>query len=236
MQTELALSTVTALDGLQSTSLCMDIGSEFKMSRFQWILNPGQEIAIPDSDFPLFVSNLFVVMPTLGCLVPGWLLVIPRRPMANLTSLDTNERKSLRKLVAAIQSRLNHLEKQVFYFEHGSVLGSLSSCGVNQAHLHIVPLPFDLIEAAIRQPGVAWNPISCQAHSLRVKHREYLFVTDSRDRAMIGLPTSPRSQWFRRLIAVETDQQDHWDYKTHSGLENIRETVQLVGQIDAHDA
>ena len=229
----LALSSVVTLDRIQTTSLGTNIGSEPKMSRFQWILNPGQEVVIPDHDLPLFVSDLFVVMPTLGCLVPGWLLIVPRRAMANLTNLNISERKSLRKLIAAVRPRLNHPGKQIFYFEHGSLPGSPASCGIDQAHLHIAPLPFDLVEVAIQQTGVAWEPTSCHAYSLSVAHGEYLFVADSSGRAMIGTVTSPTSQWFRKLIAAETNQHDLWDYRTHFGLSKLAETAQLVGQL--HD-
>ena len=231
----LVLSMATTLDRIQSAPSGTNIGSNLEMSRFQWILNPGQEIAIPAHDLPLFISDLFVVMPTLGCLVPGWLLVVPRRPMANLSNLNNYERKCLQKLIAAVRLRLSHQGKEAFYFEHGSVPGSPASCGVDQAHLHIAPLPFDLVGAAVQQRDVAWKLSSCHPHSLSVQQSEYLFAADSYGRSVIGTTTSPSSQWFRKLIAAETNQHDLWDYKTHFGLENLAETAQLVGQLCEDD-
>lgn len=204
---------------------------DLKASRFQWILNPEKEVAVPDHDLPLFVSDLFVMMPTLGCLVPGWLLVVPRRPMPNLTNLNALERKCLQELMVAVRSRLNCPGKEIFYFEHGSVPGSPASCGVDQAHLHIAPLPFDLIESAIARRDVAWQPTDHSACSLNVQQSEYLFVSDSHGRSMVGTAKSPSSQWFRRLIADETGQHELWDYRVHFGSENVSETAQMVGTI-----
>lgn len=224
------MPTIT-MNGIQSTPRRTDVGSGLGASRFQWICSPGQEVAIPDYELPLFVSDLFVMMPTLGCLVPGWLLVVPRRPMANLTKLNTCERKCLQELIIALRHRLNYVGKEVFYFEHGSVPGSPASCGVDQAHLHIVPLSFDLIEAAIRRRDVDWKVTSYGPCSLAFQQSEYLFVSDSHGRSIVGTTKSSSSQWFRRLIAAETNQRDLWDYRVHSGSENMIETAQLVGMI-----
>lgn len=204
---------------------------DLKTSRFRWILSPEKDVAIPDHDLPLFVSDLFVMMPTLGCLVPGWLLVVPRRPMPNLASLNALERQCLQELIVAIRPRLNCPGKEIFYFEHGSVFGSPASCGVDQAHLHIAPLHFDLIGSAIGRREVAWKLTTHRAYSLNVQQSEYLFVSDSNGRSMIGTAKSPSSQWFRRLIAAETGQHDLWDYRIHFGPENMNETAQMVGTI-----
>ena len=225
------LCTESTMKRTQSTPVHENIGSGPNVSRFQWIMNPEQEVAIPSYDLPLFTSDLFVMMPTLGCLVPGWFLVVPRRPMANLTNLDACERKRLQELIAALRPRLNYPGRETFYFEHGSVPGSPASCGVNQAHLHIVLLPFDLVGAAIERRDISWKPTSCSAYSLDVQQNEYLFVSDSHGRSMIGSNKSTSSQWFRRLIASETNQHDLWDYRTHTGSENMIETARLVGTI-----
>lgn len=204
-------------------------------SRFRWILNPGQTHPIPEHDVPLFVSDLFVMMPTLGCLVPGWLLIVPRRTMANLSGLNAHERKGLKDLIIAVRPRLDRSGKEIFYFEHGSAPGSPASCGVDQAHLHIAPLPFDLVGAAVRQEDASWRPTSDSPHSLNIKQGDYLFVSDAYGRSMIGTTKSPRSQWFRKLIAAETNQHDLWDYRTNFGSENIEETAKLIGKLAHSD-
>ena len=148
-----------------------------------------------------------------------------------MSDLNTKERECLQELIAVVQPRLNCLGRDIFYFEHGSVPGSPASCGVDQAHLHVAPRPFDLIEAATQRRDVAWKATSCRPYSLSIRQHEYLFVSDSYGRSMIGTAKAPSSQWFRRLIAAETDQNELWDYRTYFGLKELAETAQLVGQI-----
>lgn len=203
------------------------------MSRFEWVTDPGTTWSKPSFDVPIYESKRLVALPSLGALVPGWILVIPRRRIPNMSYLDSDERQELAFLACGISDRASSVGR-VFCFEHGGQTDGVLSCGVDQAHLHIAPLDFDLVDAALGQPDVDWVPAFEAIPPLRLVDEEYLAVGDLHGRSQMGFPRTKTSQWFRRLIAAQRGQPDDWDYRKHPMLENVDRTARLVGPIPAY--
>ncbi len=195
-----------------------------KTSRFEWIVGRDKSLR-PQYDIPVFETNSFVVMPSLGSLVAGWLLVIPRRRIPNLSHLNIHEREELRSLVSRVDGYLQHFPGTVFRFEHGGAYGSLTSCGVDQAHLHLVPLQFDLIDIAVRRPDIHWS-VARDRNFLApsCSDKEYFSAFSGDGRVAVGLPEAPQSQWFRRLIAKELSL-EQWDYRAAPRMTTMQETL-----------
>lgn len=202
------------------------------MPRFDWITDPGKVQAKPSFDVPLYQSDHFVVLPTLGAVVPGWVLAVPRRRMPNLSRLNDVESEELVALVRRTSSRISAVG-DVFCFEHGGQADSILNCGVDQAHLHIAPLSFDLVSAAIDEPDVDWAVARDPAPKPDVEEDSggYLSVSDLQGRAYVGRPRTEVSQWFRRLIATRLGKADFWDYRSHPMLDNVGRTASLVGRL-----
>lgn len=184
------------------------------MSRFGWITS--RECLRPAHDCPVAQTEHFVALPTLGSLVTGWLLIVPRRKMDNLSFLDATEQQALTAFVATMVDSVRDEESDVYLFEHGGHVGSSISCGVDQAHLHIVPLPFDLVAKATEAPGVQWTSLRCGEDPWGSNDpTEYLGVCRAGEEWHLGRPHLPTSQWFRRLIAAELGIAERWDYRQH---------------------
>src|SRR5450759_643597 len=106
--------------------------------KFDWIIDPTADRPNSTWDVELMGTRSFAVVPSLGALVAGWTLVVPRRSMLNFTELTSQERSELDVLLMTLHGRLSKPDHQVFEFEHGSILaGSVMGCGVDQAHLHV---------------------------------------------------------------------------------------------------
>ena len=199
------------------------------MDRFAWIT--GSNCSQPVYDVPVYETSSFVALPTLGALVQGWLLVVPRRRIPNLAALGDGERAELEAILPEIFSLLRIFGGDVYCFEHGGSVGSQISCGVDQAHLHVVPLEFDLFEVATNESDVTWhmqsNPKVSWQHI--VNGTEYLMIRACDRRTAFGSPKSETSQWFRRLIARELGNGDRWNYREYPEFLSINETVSLIG-------
>ena len=183
-------------------------------------------------DRELLASKSFVVVPSLGALVPGWLLVVPRRPIVSLRDLNSEEREEFGDLLIKVKDALGVFSGDVFAFEHGSDhRGSVMGCGVDHAHLHLVPLQFDLVDSAMSHfdADVSWTikpeflltdlPSSGEYMSVwRVNTRQGAVATVAR----------PISQWMRRVIAGKLGMQADWDYRASPQLRNIEQTVQTI--------
>lgn len=192
-------------------------------SKFAWLTAPGEH-ARPAHDIVVASNYHFVAVPSLGSLVPGWMLLVPRRPMPTLSLMNLEERQSLAALRTDLSGRLGLYGQTVYAFEHGGSSGSLASCGVDQAHLHLVPLEFDLLQAA-RRHDLSWRP-SVSIHELveaDTGGREYLFA-ERAGVSLMGFPEAPMSQWFRRVIAQACGVEE-WDYKRNPNLKQLEATA-----------
>jgi ATP adenylyltransferase len=200
--------------------------------RFDWVIDPTAPPTGESWDRPVLQTEQFLVMPSKGSLVPGWLLVVPRRATLNLRDLSSGERGQLNDICRSVRTMLHVFGGRIFEFEHGADRrGSLMGCGVDQAHLHVVPLPFDLLGAASRQQGVTWTQAtSCDDPWQDLPaNSHYLLAKEDQKQALIGIPSSPTSQWFRRIIANELRVPDKWHYSEHPFSENVARTLEVIG-------
>ena len=163
--------------------------------------------------------------------MPGWLLIVPRRPVVSLRGLTPAERDELYQLHCLIRERQKAFGGQTFAFEHGSAeLGSAAGCGVDQAHLHLVPLDFDLVHLATSATdGIDWTMLPNAPLMSLPSHGEYIAVWEvGRNDGAIGRVQAQTSQWMRRLIAIELGVEEEWNYRTNPHLANIQKTVELM--------
>ncbi len=203
-------------------------------SKFDWIVDRALPRPIQIWDTELGNSMHFSVLPSLGSLVPGWVLVVPRRPMLNLAALNEIETTELRAFVHHLRNLLSGVSINVFEFEHGAQeTDSSMGCGVDQAHLHVVPLPFDLLDAALEDGNqtIQWTDFSGEVDPWphTPEDHDYLVARDARGRSILGIPSHPTSQWFRKLIARRLERPKQWNYRAHPGIENISTTLEMFG-------
>jgi diadenosine tetraphosphate (Ap4A) HIT family hydrolase len=206
-------------------------------TRFAWITDDSIPRSQAKWDREILRTSRFVAVPSVGALVPGWTLVVPRRPLRNLSEASASERAELLEIADTIASPLGVHGKRVFCFEHGSrTAGSLTGCGVDQAHLHIVPLAFDLIEAAARRAdgSIVWAEprISDAPFDVVPRQGEYVVLWRYPDRLTLsGKVLYPISQWVRRVIADELGIGSEWNYRTHPQSHNVDRTLAMLAEL-----
>jgi len=89
-------------------------------TRFSWIIDPTSTPSAEMWDSVLVESEYFIALPSLGSLVPGWTLVVPKRQALCLAEMSPIERSELRTFVLEIRHVLAKVGHQVFEFEHGA--------------------------------------------------------------------------------------------------------------------
>jgi len=151
--------------------------------------------------------------------------------MLNLSGLRSAEWDELDELQARVGEGLRGFGGQLFLFEHGNrMIGGPLGCGVDQAHLHVVPLPFDLLQSAVDTDDndFEWSVLGAIS-SFReavVADAEYVSIMNPSSRtAVAGRVLQPKSQWVRRVIARGLGCADGWDYKRHPNVPNLLGTV-----------
>ena len=204
------------------------------VSRFATVFSSNPCARMP-YDQVLFEIDGCVIAPTLGSILPYWLLVIPKAPFLNFSRWRSETSIDPRKLVSDVLVKSTVNGDRAFWFEHGpSVRGSSLACGVDHAHLHIIidaPFSFDdFASAAMNASSIIWRdqPAS-EAHESIRDGASYLFAA-SMTRAIIAENVDcVGSQFFRRVIANLVGKPLAWNYKTHPHVGNSQKTVKAFG-------
>jgi hypothetical protein len=190
----------------------------------------------PIYDEILFETQGCVVTPTLGSIIPNWLLVIPRAPTVNFAKwLHLNQGRPC-DLISAVANRYDISEDRVIWFEHGpSETGSKVGCGVDQAHLHILvdaPFSFDeFVSRAVDASTFAWARSGGQEiHPLLDSSRSYLVAGQGSQAFYAQDVDQVGSQFFRRVVAELVEVPGSWDYRIHAHIQNVERTLGRFGR------
>ena len=186
-------------------------------------------------DRPFFESRNFFAIPSLGALVEGWVLLVPRKHVVCSGALEP----SLLPEFAEVKERLSNLLRErygtISIFEHGpSVAGHDVGCTVDHAHLHFVPLSFDLGEAAqhFLPSGTTWKPAT---HAdCRRAYREgtdYLYLESPLKSPRIVESNELGSQVLRRAIAQRVGRAAEFDWRKFRQLDTVAATVTALSAI-----
>jgi ATP adenylyltransferase len=189
-------------------------------------------------DIPIYESQSFVVLPTVGALVEGWLLVVPKKVELSFAHISKTQFSELGKFLDEIIPRIESFYGPVAVFEHGPAsTNNLVGCGVDYAHLHLVPTRCDLLAGARKiAPNVRWDQIGSFAdiQNCASSTSGYWFLKQNyrSDICFLGRCEfgNPTSQLFRRVIAEHLGCPLEFDWKSASGESMIASTVENLSQ------
>lgn len=180
-----------------------------------------------------------VVAPTLGSIVPNWLLIVPRRPVVNFREWQAVTSMNPAWLVGEILAKLRIEGERAIWFEHGpSAEGSPIGCGVDHAHLHLlVDAPFSFeqfLTFAMESARVDWRRSSVlEAYDSIPAGCSYLVGGGLNGAVIAEDVDTVGSQFFRRIVAQLVGKPHQWNYKTHAHLENVLRTVAAFNNLGA---
>lgn len=185
-------------------------------------------------DRPLFESANFVVLPSLGSLVEGWLLIVPRRHFCSVGALPRSLAVEMVALKKRVWTRLAARYGNVCAFEHGpSGPRRAVGCGVDHAHVHLVPVGFDLIRAAspYLPSETAWSNAGWEAcRGAFEQTLDYLYVEQSLGVGRIATGKDFGSQVLRKAIATSVDKTAQFDWRAYPQHETITQTIRAIAR------
>ena len=180
-------------------------------------------------DSPWLKGDAYCAMASKGAMVPGWSLVCPLEHGYSLS--EHYKHAEFWAFAERAASLVGNRYGNVAVFEHGAgYAGSLTGCGTDHAHMHLVPLDFSLITEALRfDSELSWSRCSVADIADRARGREYLFAADKLEGletdGLVCVLKKPVSQFFRRVIASRIGLREFFDYKTHPMLEIASSTA-----------
>lgn len=186
----------------------------------------------PSADWtPVYETERFVAVPSIGALVPGWLLVLPTSHALNLAQLG----QGVEEEIESIARQWEELVGPVTWFEHGPhAPGSAVGCSIDHAHMHLVPLGgFDLL-SGIRDlvPDLAFEgvPGLVSAQAAIESGESYLYLRTPHFGSSLARSQNIPSQAFRRVIAAHQGRPSEYDWDAFRRYDVVAQTIDIASR------
>ena len=184
------------------------------------------------ADRTLLSDGQFVVVPSIGALTPGHVLIVPRRHELSTLGLPPEELGGCARLIADVGEILRGTYGgEVVIFEHGSCGmdgGHAGSC-VDHAHLHMLPAGPEFVEASRARLGGGWHAgSSLEELAPLAAKRPYLLVGSQSMRPQLWVRSAPLgapSQLFRHVYSALAGRPDEWDWRRYPREVEFQETL-----------
>jgi len=178
---------------------------------------------------PLFESENFLVLPSLGALVEGWLLLLPKTHHVCVGAMTDDLMREMYSIKGTVGSLLEKRYGSITIFEHGpSREGTSVGCGVDHAHLHFTPLSFDLARAVapFLPNGADW--VTAQQEDCRdafLHGQDYLYLEQPVGKGRLLTASGIGSQLFRRAIAMHLGSPNEFNWRDRPQLHIVMATI-----------
>lgn len=204
-------------------------------SRFESLLRgSGKASSSTPWDTVLYSDGDFIMAPTLGSLVPLWLLFIPRRPFLNFAQVAMEYERNPIDMTTCILSRQFAYNRNFIWFEHGAATAaSVTGCGVDHAHIHVILDPEFTCESlrleVMSMANHAWRAIAPEiSYENRNWQQEYLVFGDKKTAFWANVACPSGSQFFRRAISGIVGRRSEWNYRDFPHGEFAAKTVRFM--------
>jgi len=177
-----------------------------------------------------WASPDLAVLPTLGALCSGHVLIVPRTHFTAFACAPEPTRREAEELVRYLAVRERAEGRDLLWFEHGSARpASSGGCGIAHAHIHVVPVPAGWV-----RPPLPSDPAFTAAGDgewLDVPGRgsDYLLIGQLAD-VWVAPVEWIASQALRRWVAPSVGAVE-WDWRTSTPDPDLAETVSALRTI-----
>lgn len=171
-------------------------------------------------------TDYFYILPTLGSLVDGYVLIVTKRHINSMSELNDNELEEYKTIIAKYQNLFNKVyNKTPIVFEHGTPNqnSKMKANSVTHAHTHIVNINFknekEILEKYNFKEINNLKEIETNKNYIKYIYNNKIYIT-------YNFPSV--SQLMRILIAEELNYKDKFDWKKERFDENIISTIERI--------
>ena len=171
-------------------------------------------------------KDYFYILPTLGSLVDGYILIVTKRHINSMSELNENELIEYKNIIDKYQNLFKKIyNKTPIVFEHGTPNqnSEMKANSVTHAHTHIVNINFSNEKEILEK----YNFKEINDFKEINKNMNYIKYI-SNDKIYITYNFPSVSQLMRILIAEELNYKDKFDWKKERFDENIISTIERI--------
>jgi diadenosine tetraphosphate (Ap4A) HIT family hydrolase len=174
----------------------------------------------------LFESKNFLVFPSIGQIVEGYLLIAPKKHYISVGGIPSALYKELESVQAKVRKVLTKNYCAPIFFEHGPASETKKAgCCVSHAHIHAVPVQLDVFPDLSK--NFEFKKISSCADLKKQfeKGKPYFFLeTNNCEKYLFNIPEIVPSQYIRKIIAEKIGKPVLWNWKVSPELETLVKT------------
>ena len=169
-------------------------------------------------------SENFIVIPSIGALVDGYLMIVSKKHINSMSELKENERIEYKLLIEKYRNKFKKIyNKFPIIFEHGSPINNsdMKASSVIHAHTHIVNHKF--IDENLVIKKLKFKRVDNLNYLSRKQN--YIMYINQKNICYISYNFEPTSQMMRKIIAKELGYENKFDWKKEMFIENINSTI-----------
>lgn len=205
---------------MNKCSFCSEINRLTNNNLFLSILR----FTLSKEDRILFETDNFIIIPSLGALVPGHLLIVSKLHYISIGHCPASYYSELEYLVNAVRIASKIVFKlPVIAFEHGASVEAMGGSSIDHTHLHVLPIDEDVIEIN-NSKNIRINDY----YELKKQYFNklpYLYYQSINETNYLIIMDNIPSQYLRQVVAAKLGIIDVWNWKLHHGLDNVKKTM-----------
>jgi hypothetical protein len=172
-----------------------------------------------------------VLTPTIGMLVPGYLMVVTTAHLTSMAALGQSGLVALETWLSARLVQLAPVFGPYLAFEHGSGASrhdAPSGACITHAHIHLIPTAASLV--SLLQEALTWQKLTALEDLASFAGCNYALLGSS-EGLLISRETDLPGQWIRRRIAEAIGRADYYDWGIFSGERELHETLSRIPKL-----
>lgn len=167
----------------------------------------------------IYETENFRVIPTIGALVDGYVLIVTKEHINSLSQLNDKQKEEYKNLVIKVSKTFEKIYgKKPILFEHGTpeITNSMSANSVIHAHSHIVNFEFENEKEIINK----YNFVPIESFD-DVINENYIYYQNNNGEKFVSYQFDSVSQLMRILIANEVNKENQYNWREFDFKENI---------------
>ncbi len=182
----------------------------------------------------IWQNEHFILTPTIGCFVEGYVLLITKRHISTFGALSKEELTSFEEIYPRICNMLEAEYGGCITFEHGSVELCYMGGGAceDHAHIHFIPKRIDF-EVEIK---TILNPIPLNSFVELAEYEKsgtpYLMYENANRERFICDAYNIQSQFLRMVSSAKIGIPNKWNWRIHPFVENMQSTLVSLSNSD----
>lgn len=173
----------------------------------------------------IYSTENFVVFPSLGQIVEGYLLISPKKHYISLAQMPNSFYDELTNLQEKVKEILTKNYSKPIFFEHGPFSRKeKAGCCIEHAHLHAVPTNVSILEEVVEH----FPAKIIKSFSELPSNSSYLFLEENNEKYFCSINTVLPPQYLRQILAVKLGVPEKWDWREYLRIKELQNTIKRL--------